>query len=78
MLIGTSNIENFSEFIPFTFKHVKKIRINGIKKVKEKDEFKIIQRYGKEISEYKPDIMIFCISYGNISKLKDLFYPDKD
>ena len=78
MLVGTSNIENFSEFIPFTFKHVKKIRINGIKKVKEKDEFKIIQRYGKEISEYKPDIMIFCISYGNISKLKDLFYPDKD
>jgi hypothetical protein len=76
LLIGTSNIENFEQFIGYTFKNVKKIRLNGVKGIKEEDEFKIMKNYEKEILDYKPDIMILCISYTNLLSLNKIF--DKD
>ena len=36
-------------------------------------EFKIMKYYKQEILDYKPDIIIFCITYRNISHLKNLF-----
>ncbi len=71
--LGTSMNENLTEFIPFTFKNVKRIRNNNVKNIKAEEEFKIMKYYEEEILEYKPDIIIFCITYGNITSLHNLF-----
>lgn len=71
--LGTSQNENLTEFIPFTFKDVKRLRNNNVKDMPQKEEFKIMKYYEKEILDYKPDMIIFCITYSNIWVLNDLF-----
>ena len=71
--LGTSQNENLTEFIPFTFKHVKRLRNNNVQGIKAEEEFKIIKYYKDEILEYKPNMIIFCITYNNISELHKLF-----
>lgn len=71
--LGTSQNENLTEFTPFTFKHVKRIRNNNVQGIKAEEEFKIKKYYKDEILEYKPDIIIFCITYKNILELHKLF-----
>lgn len=71
--IGTSQNENLTEFIPPTFKNVKRIRNSNVKGVKNSDTFKIMKRYEKEMLDYKPDIIILGITYHNIEYLRDLF-----
>lgn len=73
ILLGTSQSESLCEFIPFTFKNVKRIRNNSILGIPYKDEFKIMKYYKSEILEYKPDILIFCITAGNIKYLNSIF-----
>ena len=73
ILLGTSMSENLCEFIPFTFKHVKRIRNNNVLDISAKDDFKIMKYYKNEILDYKPDILIFCITAGNVSMLHDMF-----
>lgn len=70
---GTSMNENLTEFIPYTFKEVRRIRNNDIRKIERKDCFKILKYWGKEIIEYEPDVMIFCIAYLNMCELGCLF-----
>ena len=71
--LGTSQNENLTEFIPFTFKNVKRLRNNTVIGIKQEDEFKIIKYYKDEILNYKPDIIIFCITYNNFLELHNLF-----
>jgi len=73
LLLGTSQNENLTEFIPFTFKNVKRLRNNNVKDISTNEEFKIIKHYEQEILDYQPDIVIFCITYNNIKELHDLF-----
>lgn len=73
ILLGTSQGENLTEFIPYTFKDVKRIRNNSVRGVKTEDEFKIMKRFEKEMLDYKPDIIIFCITYANLEYLHDIF-----
>lgn len=73
ILLGTSMSENLSEFIPFSFKHVKRIRNNAVKNIKTKEEFKIMKYYKNEILDYKPDILILCITANNVSSLHNMF-----
>ena len=74
--IGTSANESLVEFIPYTFKNVKYIRINEVQQVVEEEEFKIIKNQGKEILDFKPDIMIFCLLSGNFQQIQELFNED--
>ena len=74
--IGTSGNENLMQFIPYTFKHVKYIRLNGVKEQNEKDDFKIMKLYKKEILDYKPNILIFSIFTGNLFQMNKLFKED--
>lgn len=66
ILLGTSQNENLCEFIPFTFKHVKRIRNNNVAQIKRDEEWKIMKYYKNEILEYKPDILIFGITEENL------------
>jgi len=71
--IGSSMNENLLGFTQYTFKNLKYIRTNTPKSIDENDAYKIIKYYKKEILDYKPDIIIFCITPSNINSLKDLF-----
>lgn len=73
ILLGTSQSENLTEFIPYTFKDVKRIRNNSVRGVKPEDEFKIMKRFEKEMLDYKPDIIIFCLDYPNLWHLRNIF-----
>ena len=73
ILLGTSMCENLTEFIPYTFKNVFRIRNNSVNNISGKEEFKIMKYHEKEILDYNPDIIIFCITYVNMNQLKNLF-----
>jgi len=71
--MGTSMNENLLQFISYTFKNVRYLRLNNVKNRKKSEEFKLMKYYKNEILEYKPDIMILCITSSNLSRLKHLF-----
>ena len=73
LLIGTSNNENLTEILPYSFKSVEYIRTNNVKGMNDKDKYKYMKYYKRKILKYHPDIMILCVTYGNIAGLKDMF-----
>lgn len=75
LLIGNSNIEALSNFLPYSFKDVYKLRLNGPEKIAIKDHYKILKNYKKEIEEFKPDIIIFCTGYNVFRNASDLVLP---
>lgn len=75
--IGTSMNENLLQFTPYTFKNLKYIRLNTIKGRPNKEEFKIMKYYKKDILDYKPDIIILCITPLNLKELQNIFVEDK-
>ena len=73
ILLGTSQNENLTEFIPYTFKNVKRIRTNNVEGLSPTESTKIMKYWQKDIIDYKPNILIFCMTYDNFSKLHFLF-----
>ncbi len=71
-LTGTSMNEDFLQFIPYSFSELKYYRLNGARGVEEKDVFKLFKRYKKDILDFKPDILILCITPSNIPSLVNL------
>ena len=71
--MGTSQNENLTEFIPFTFKEVKRIKNSNVYGIPPTDDFKIIKYFEKDILNFKPDIIIFCITFQNIQFLNYIF-----
>ena len=76
VLIGTSIIENINDFLPYQFKNMKYIRINGPIGMPDSEHYKIIKYYKKEIVSYKPDIMILLITQYNVSQIVDMEFKD--
>ncbi len=68
IMLGTSQNENLGEFIPFSFKNTIRMRL-----VEGKVKLKYIKYYKKEILDYKPDIIIYCIPYVEIKYQYNLF-----
>ena len=69
VIIGNSFAENFVSFLPYTFKEVKKYRVN----TKYENNLKL-SRWQREIKNYKPEILIVLVhsSYSfHLSELKD-------
>lgn len=75
MMLGTSMNENLYPFIISTFKNVKYIRFNT-EKLKEKDQFKIMKYYNKDILKYKPDIIIITLAPLNFINFNQFFAED--
>lgn len=66
LVFGDSFSENLMDILPFSFKHVVKIRLNkGIKGISDHNErFKILKYYENEILNIQPDIIIIYIGYN--------------
>lgn len=78
LLIGTSNSENLMQFFPYYFKNSKYLRINYIEGLPIKEQKNIIHLSENLIKNYKPRIIILCLSASNIQEiaqsLKDMQY----
>lgn len=67
VVIGNSFAENFVSFLPYSFRHVKKIRTN----ISNQDNMNL-SRWKKEILNFKTDIIIIVIQAGYCNHLQDL------
>ena len=66
VLLGTSFTNPLTEFIPFTFRDVKFIRMNIGSYIPYNEYDKILKWHKTKILDYKPDIVIFCITPKNL------------
>ena len=71
MLMGTSQSDNLLQFLPFSVAQIKQIRLNK-RPIEEKEQFKILKLYRKAILDFKPDILVLCITTDNLPQLLDL------
>ncbi len=71
MLIGTSQNDNFLQFLPYSAAQTRYIRLN-MAPVKDADLFKIFKLYKKDILAFKPDVLILSISTDNLPALRIL------
>ena len=71
MMIGTSNSENFLQFLPYSANQTRHIRLNR-GQVRTVDEFKILKLYKKDICAFKPNIIVLSISEDNLPRCRDL------
>ena len=71
MLFGTSQNEDFLQFLPYSGAHTKYIRLN-MSQTKKADEFKILKLYMKDILTFKPNILILSIHTDDLPRLLDL------
>lgn len=73
--IGNSQSENFNDFLPFSFKHLKYLRVNnGLRKFT--DELKIAD-YEAQILELKPDILILTLTSAYIAPMLNMYESEK-
>ena len=75
-LLGNSACENFTQILPYDFKSLKRVRTNN-KRVKFNDEMRI-SRFSQEIKEYKPDIVIICITDTYITPILNMYSEEKN
>lgn len=71
MLIGTSQNDNLSRFIPYSAAQTKYIRVN-LGQVKGADEFKILKLYKKDILDFKPEVLVLSINTDNLPRISTL------
>ena len=71
--MGSSMNESLLQFTPYSFKNLKYLRLNGVKQRPNNEEYKIMKYYKNEILEYKPDILIFCITPLNLLQAENWF-----
>ena len=55
-------------FLPYSFKELKHIRLNGPRALHGSERYKVMKYYKKEILNYKPDILIYSIAITNLKE----------
>ena len=61
LLTGNSQNENLLQFLPYSAHELKFIRLNIANKASQ-EQPKLLKYYKKDIIDYKPDILVYCIS----------------
>lgn len=74
-LTGNSQNENLLQFLPYSVKSLKYLRLNlGTQPADE--QWKFMKHYKQELLEYNPDIVVICISVNVFPTLMIDFYKD--
>ena len=72
-LIGTSMNEDLLQFLPYSFSETQAYRLNSVSQISEKDVYKLMKRYKNDILQFKPDVLILCVTVcSNLHRLGDL------
>ena len=73
MQIGTSMNESLLQFTPYSFKNLKYIRLINVKEMSGEENFKLSKYYQSEILQYKPDIIVLCLTPINLPNVIDFY-----
>ena len=73
MQIGTSMNESLLQFTPYSFKNLKYIRLINIKDMPGEESFKLSKYYQSDILEFKPDIIVLCLTPANLQNVVDFY-----
>ena len=73
MQIGTSMNESLLQFTPYSFKNLKYIRLINVKEMSGEENFKLSKYYQSEILQYKPDIIVLCLTPLNLPNVIDFY-----
>ena len=74
-LTGDSFNENLLQFLPYSVKKLKFIRLNNSYKSTE-EQFKFMKYYKQELLDFKPDIVVITMGSGSVFQLLKDFYKD--
>lgn len=61
LLTGNSQNENLLQFLPYSARSLKYIRLN-IGKLPTSEQYKFLKYYKKDVLDFKPDILVYCVS----------------
>lgn len=73
MQIGTSMNESLLQFTPYSFKNLKYIRLINVKDMPNEESFKLFKYYQSEILQFKPDIIVLCLTPANLRSIVDFY-----
>lgn len=73
MQIGTSMNESLLDFTPYSFKDLKYIRLIQVKDLPQKEWFKLSKHYESKILQFKPDIIILCLTPRDLQSIVDFY-----
>lgn len=76
--MGNSMNNNLSPFIQSTFKNTKYYYLNDVKDRAGSEQYKLMKYYKKDILDFKPDIIILCITNTILSKINDFFLEEEN
>lgn len=65
-------MKNLLQFLPYSAKEVKYLRLNN-SQLPNKELYKFMKYYKKELLEFKPDIVIFSVSSDILPRITDFF-----
>lgn len=74
-LTGNSQNEDLLQFLSHSVKDMKYLRLNRGQQSKE-NEGKFMKFYKQELLDYKPDIVVLCVSSAYVQMLMNNFYKD--
>ena len=78
LLMGNSTSHNLLPFLQSSFKNTKFYILNEVQNRKDKEQYKVMKYYKKDILSYKPDIIVFCISNSLLNKINDFFLEEEN
>ncbi len=73
LMMGTSQNEDLSQFLPYSFQNTKYIRFNNVIGRSSKDEFKVMKYYKQGILDFKPDIVIMTLIPEHMVAIQNFF-----
>lgn len=74
-LTGNSQNENLLQYLPYSVKRLKYLRLNKGQQSNE-NQYKFMKYYKQELLDFKPDIVIVTVSSGILTELMTNLYKD--
>ena len=74
-LTGNSQNENLLQFLPYSVKQLKYLRLNWFQQ-NEENQWKFMKFYKQELLDFNPDIVVIVITADVFSQLMTDFYKD--
>jgi len=76
--IGNSMNNNLLPYIEASFKNVNYFYLNDIKDRKDEEKYKIMKYYKKDILDFKPDIIVLCLTNRVIKRIDEFFLEEEN
>lgn len=76
--MGNSMGINILPYLEASFRDVKYLYLVSVMNRKEEENYKIMKYYKQDILNFKPDIIVFCITNSLVGKINDFFLEEEN